>query len=97
MRRLPPLLLVLLLVAGACGDDGGSGEGGAITGRVMSVTPDRYCVSDDRGASQTCEEVRDPARLEGVEVGACVESTPAEVEVVDDAACAAGDVGDGGD
>jgi hypothetical protein len=94
---LPALLLAL---AGACGGgDGGNADAGVVTGRVMSLSEDRYCVSDDRGATETCVDVPEPRVIEGVDVGECVETTRdltsegSRVEVVDESACAAGDLG----
>lgn len=98
--RWPSVLPALLLaVLAACGG-GGDGDDGVVTGRVMSRTDDRYCVSADRGQTETCVDVPTPAAIEGVDVGECVETTRdltsegSRVEVVDEAACAAGDVGD---
>jgi len=99
--RWPSVLpVVLLVVAGACGGGGAGDEGDIVTGRVMSLTDDRYCVSADRGETETCVEVPEPTAVEGIDVGECVETTRdltspgSRVEVVDDAACAAGDLGD---
>jgi hypothetical protein len=97
----PALALVLaLVVAGtgaACGR-GGHDDVLPTTGRVMAVTEARYCISPDRGDSQVClgRGRQDP----GLEVGQCVVATPGQTfeanrfEVVDDARCAAGDLGD---
>ena len=80
-----------------------------MTGRVTTRTAEEVCVSrDPRLAVSDCvrvEDVADAADLDGLEVGACasitteVESTGAEarVEPADEAACAAGDLGDGND
>ncbi len=99
-----PRLVVLRVVAvvvlglGACG--GGDDAADLITGRVMSVTSTRVCVSPDRGATSRCVEVPDPKAIEGVDVGECVRSTVdlasegSRIEVVPDATCAAGDAGD---
>lgn len=96
----------MLVVAGALVAPGcGGGEDGpeVITGRVMSRTDARYCVSADRGETETCVDVDDPRAIEGVDVGECVETTAdlgiggGRVEVVDEAACAAGDLGDNSD
>jgi hypothetical protein len=98
--RLPVLVLALALAAlGGCGRS----EDGAPTrrGRVMAIRGDMVCISSDRGATAPCT-YHDPSDAT-VEVGECVAVTPgpapedARFEVVDDAACAAGDVGDGGD
>ena len=101
-RRWPTALLVTAaLAASACGsaDDDAADT---VTGRVVSLEADasRYCVSPDRGETQTCVDVPDPQAVEGVDVGECVTTSPdltwegSSVEVVDDAACAAGDLGD---
>lgn len=98
-RRIVSVLVVAVAL-GAPGCGGGEDGPDVITGRVMSRTDARYCVSDDRGATQTCVEVDDPRAIEGVDVGECVETTAdltregSRVEVVDEAACAAGDLGD---
>jgi len=92
----------LVVLAGALGAAGCGGDDGpeVITGRVMSRTDARYCVSADRGETQTCVDVDDPRAIEGVDVGECVETTAdltsedSRVEVVPEAACAAGDLGD---
>ena len=96
-------LAALTLVTGACGggDDTGDDDR-TVTGRVVSLEADasRYCVSPDRGETQTCVDVPDPKAVEGVDVGECVTTTRdltsegAKVQVVDEAACAAGDLGD---
>jgi hypothetical protein len=98
-RRIVSVLVVAgALVAPGCGGGGDGPE--VITGRVMSRKDARYCVSDDRGATQTCVDVDDPRAIDGVDVGECVETTTdltsegSRVEVVDEAACAAGDLGD---
>ena len=98
------LVAAATLATAACGGggDGGDDDAGTITGRVVSLEADasRYCVSPDRGETQTCVDVPDPKAVEGVDVGECVTTTPdltsegAKVEVVDEAACAAGDLGD---
>ena len=86
---------VVALVSGACG--GGAPRPDVVTGRVMSKT-DRYCVSPDRGATTTCVAL-DQADEEA-EVGECVRITVAptpdarRLAPVDEAACAAGDLGD---
>ena len=101
MRRSLVLPFLVVAVVGACGGASDDGEAGVVTGRVMARTDERYCVSPDRGETQTCVDVPDPAAIEGVEVGSCVETTAdltsegSRVEVVDEAACAAGDLGDG--
>jgi hypothetical protein len=110
MRRPPARIVVLaagvVLALGACGGGGGDGAGSAdgdtVTGRVVSLEADasRYCVSPDRGETQTCVDVPDPKAVEGVDVGECVTTSrtltaeDGKVEVVDEAACAAGDLGD---
>ena len=90
-----------VLLLAACG--GGTGDGDdddTVTGRVMSLTEERYCVSPDRGETQTCVEVPDPRAVEGVDVGECVTTTRdlaaegGKVAVVDESACAAGDLGE---
>jgi hypothetical protein len=103
MRR-PAVLLALALggaaVVGGCGDGATDGPGDTVTGRVMSITAQRYCVSVDRGATRTCVDIPDSRAVEGVEVGECVTTTRdltsegSRVEVVPEAACAAGDLGD---
>lgn len=69
----------------------------------MSVSADRACVSADRGATSRCLGLGPGSAPEPrLEVGQCVTVTPGgspaanRFEVVADAACAAGDVGDGG-
>ena len=100
MRWPSVLPALLLVVTGACGGTGDGGDADVITGRVMSLREDRYCVTADRGETQTCVDVPDPKAVEGVDVGECVETTRdltsegARVQVVDEAACAAGDLGD---
>ena len=95
------LLVTLSLTLSSCGrDGGGSDPPDTITGRVMSLNAERYCVSPDRGETQTCVDIPDPKAVQGVDVGECVTTTPdltskgSKVEVVDDAKCAAGDVGE---
>jgi hypothetical protein len=100
--RSRPLVLSLLTVAalGGC-NGGGAGDDGVVTGRVVSITADRYCVSPDRGETRTCVDVPDARAIEGIDVGECVETTRdltsegSRVAVVPEAACAAGDLGDG--
>ena len=100
MRWPSVLPALLLVVTAACG--GSDDDPDVVTGRVTSLAPDasRYCVSPDRGETETCVDVPEPQAVEGVDVGECVETTKdltsegSRVEVVDDAACAAGDVGD---
>ena len=98
------LLAAATLAGAACGGSTGddAGDDGLVTGRVVSLEADasRYCVSPDRGETQTCVDVPDPKAVEGVDVGECVTTSPdltaegSKVEVVDEAACAAGDLGD---
>lgn len=93
--------IALLAVAAGCGGGGGRGDGGPpeVTGRVVSKTEARYCLTPDRGETTRC--VPAGAADGVVEVGQCVTATlPAEgraarLQVVDDAACAEGDLGDG--
>ena len=102
-RWFAALALALALGGAACGrgDDGAGDEPELLTGRVVSLDADarRYCVSPDRGATRTCIDVPDPKAVEGVDVGECVTTSPdltsagSKVVVVDDAACAAGDLG----
>ena len=104
-RCFVPFTVAAVLLA-ACGSGGNKSDGGTqdgpdvVTGRVMSLTAERYCVSPDRGETETCVDVPDPAAVQGVDVGECVETTAdltsegSRVEVVDEAACAAGDLGD---
>jgi hypothetical protein len=107
MDRRRPLVLVALTLAAttiltaACGGGSSSDDGPAtVTGRVMSIDAERYCVSPDRGDTRTCVAIPDPKAVDGVDVGECVTTTPdltsegARVEVVDESACAAGDLGD---
>jgi hypothetical protein len=108
MRRVRLVLSLVVALSGVgCGGDGG-GDGtddALVTGRVVSLDADlsRYCVSPDRGVTETCVDVPDPEAVEGVDVGECVTTSRdltlagAKVEVVDEAACAAGDLGDAGD
>ena len=93
--------IVAALGVASCGG-GGDPEPETVTGRVVSLEADasRYCVSPDRGETQTCVDVPDPKAVEGVDVGECVTTSPdltaegSKVEVVDESACAAGDLGD---
>ena len=94
-----PAAVVLFALLGACG--GGDDADDTVTGRVMSVSDVRVCVSPDRGGTQSClARGGAPDAIEGVDVGECVETTAdltrdgGRVEVVDEAACAAGDLGD---
>ena len=100
-------LALTLVLAGATTAACGSGSGGGdddgpatVTGRVMSLNASSYCVSRDRGETQTCVDVPDARAVEGVDVGECVTTTKdltsegSFVKVVDDAECAAGDLGD---
>jgi hypothetical protein len=101
-RVLLVLTAVLVLASGAACDGGGDGESddGTVTGRVMSLDAERYCVSPDRGETETCVDIPDPRAVQGVDVGECVTTTPnltakgSFVKVVDDAKCAAGDLGE---
>lgn len=89
-------LLAVATAGGACGRGStGADDGGTVTGRVMSVTPTRVCVSPDRGETRRC--LAPAADATAPEVGQCVTATLASkrIEVVGDAACAAGDLGDG--
>jgi hypothetical protein len=99
-RALLVAAAALLVAACGGGADGGGARNGAgtVTGRVMSVVDGRACASPDRGETQTCVDGLGDDDLAGVEVGSCVTVDPeAEaVTVVDEAACAAGDLGDGG-
>ena len=104
-RRL--LVPVALVVAGACG--GATQEGPTVTGRVTTSSDSEVCVSrDPRLAVSDCVDVADlaDARDQGaIDVGACASITidesstggEASVQAVDEAACAAGDLGDGDD
>ena len=106
MRRRRTAIAALLAVALAASACGGSGSDDpppdTVTGRVVSLEADasRYCVSPDRGETETCVDTPDPKAVEGVDVGECVTTSRdltvagAKVEVVDEAACAAGDLGD---
>ena len=99
-RRIVTLLLVASLATAACGSGGDDDGPTTVTGRVMSIDAQRYCVSPDRGESQTCVTIPDPKAVDGIDVGECVTTTPdltsedSLVEVVDEAACAAGDLGE---
>jgi len=92
------LALALAVAVGACGDDDPAADA-TVTGRVVSLRDGAYCVSPDRGATETCVSIPDPKAVEGVDVGECVTTSPdltvagSRVEVVDEAACAAGDLG----
>jgi hypothetical protein len=98
----PAVIAVALVTGAACGGggDGDADDATTVTGRVMSLTEERYCVSPDRGETQTCVDIPDQEAVEGVDVGECVTTSTdltsegSGVEVVDDAECAAGDVGD---
>ena len=107
-RRLRPVLAlamvaVVALATAACGG-GGTGDGGpeTVTGRVMALDATHYCVSPDRGETRTCVDIPsgDAEAVQGVDVGECVTTTPdltsegSFVKVVDDAECAAGDLGE---
>ena len=104
-RSIAALIVAASLAVAACGGsagDGGDANADTVTGRVVSLEADasRYCVSPDRGETQTCVDVPEPKAVEGVDVGECVTtsrdltSEGSLVEVVDEAACAAGDLGD---
>lgn len=94
--RWRSLVPALVLVVGACGGNGDEPE--VWHGRVTSKTDLQYCLTPDRGTRFRCVDVE---RAKGaIEVGQCVEAIfPAAAEatsvrVVDDAECAAGDLGD---
>lgn len=100
-RRTAPIALTALtvvaaLATGACG--GGAPDPDEVTGRVMSKTEQGYCVSPDRGATTHCLPL-DRAEDEA-DVGECVRITDAptpqdaRLTIVDESACAAGDLGD---
>lgn len=84
----------LALATAACG---GAPDPDVIHGRVTSKTDQAYCVSPDRGETTTCVPL-DQADAEA-EVGECVRITVAptpdarRLAPVDEAACAAGDLG----
>lgn len=86
-----PAAVVLFALLGACG---GGDDDGTVTGRVMSVSDERVCVSPDRGQTQSC--LARGGAPDAIEVGQCASVTPdaSKLEVVDEAACAAGDLGD---
>ena len=90
--------LAALGAASCGGGDDDTGGRGWTTGRVMAKTERGYCVSPDRGTTTNCVPLRQAD--DEAEVGQCVRITdapkPAEVRltVVDEAACAAGDLGD---
>jgi hypothetical protein len=93
-----PRLAVAALVLGlgtsavaACGGSNSDDGDRTVTGRVMSLEDGRACISPDRGEHRTCADGPAP---EGTEVGQCAEVAEGRLVVVDDAACAAGDVGD---
>ena len=92
--------LALCTTAACGGDDGDGDEAATVTGRVMSLTDERYCVSPDRGETETCVDIPDPKAVVGIDVGECVMTSPdltvegSSVRVVDDAECAAGDLGE---
>lgn len=96
-RRLLPIP-VLLIVAGTIGACGGSENEPAVWyGRVTSKTELQYCLTPDRGTRFRCVDA-ERARGGPIEVGQCVEavfppSPDGSIRVVDDAECAAGDLG----
>jgi hypothetical protein len=90
---------LLVGLSGACRRSGDGDGPATVTGRVVSLTAEVYCVSDDRGVTKTCVDIPDQQAVAGVDVGECVTTTldlrvsGGRVEVVADAACAAGDLG----
>ena len=92
------LAVVAALSAGACDRGSSSGADDALTGRVMSKTDQGYCVSADRGETTDCVPLdRAADEAEVVECGRVTDAaTPADARltVVDESACAAGDLGD---
>ena len=60
----------------------------------MTLDAERACVSPDRGGTRRCLDIGDPASVRDVDVGECASLDGERLQVVDDAACAAGDVGD---
>lgn len=99
VRRATLFPVLALVLLGACGRGGDGEDTNVATGRVMSIDADRACVSPDRGATTRCLGFFEDGRP-AIEVGQCVRMTPGPTleanrfEVVPDAACAAGDVGD---
>ncbi len=102
MRRLLPFLIVVLAATGCGGSDTSDDRRGTVTGRLMSVSGSRSCVSADRGETTRCVDTGDPDHASaGPEVGGCVELTVApgagkrrgSIETVDESACAGGDLG----
>ncbi len=102
MRRLLPFLVVTLAATSCGGGDTTDDRPRTVTGRLMSVTGNRSCVSDDRGETTRCVDTGDPGdSAAGPEVGECVELTeePAadgergSIASVDESACAGGDLG----
>lgn len=96
--RLGAVGAAAALLAAACGDEGESPS--TVTGRVVSLTDERYCISPDRGETETCVDVPAGRSVQGIDVGECVTtarnltSPGARVEVVDERECAGGDLGD---
>ena len=96
---------IALSAAAGCGNDleDAPGADDTVTGRLMSLTDEQYCVSPDRGETETCVDIPDPKAVEGLDVGECVTTTTdltsedSFVEVVDDAECAGGDLGEPSD
>jgi hypothetical protein len=92
------LAIAVMAVAGACGG-GATDDGDLLRGRVVVREAERYCVTDDRGATRTCVDSTDPGDVEGVDVGECVETSrdltrdDRRVRVLPDAACVEADAG----
>ena len=97
VRRLAIAALgaALALASASCRD--GAPDPDAIHGRVTSKTDQSYCVSPDRGETTTCVPLGQADA--DAEVGECVRITIAptpdarRLAPVDEAACAAGDLG----
>lgn len=89
-----------VVLVGACGGFGPD-DVRTVTGRVVSVTDDGYCVSPDRSATDRCVDRAVVVEADGIDVGECATMTlesgsapsRARIEVVDDAACAESDLG----